>query len=678
MTGRIQRALAAGVLSTALVSAGCGGGASAPPPTPRAALPRANILLVTIDTLRADHVGAYGNTHGLTPTIDRLAAEGLRVATTYAHVPLTLPSHTALMTGTYPFVNGVRDNGSFRFDGSRPTLATTLKAAGYRTGAFVSAFVLDARFGLNAGFDIYDDKFGSRSAGGALSVLERPADATLAAATSWIAGAGPGGAAPPWFAWVHLYDPHEPYDPPEPQRSAFAADPYAAEVAFADEQLGEALDLLKSRGQLANTLVVVTADHGESLGEHQERTHGLFAYDATLRVPLVVWAPPAVTPGVLTGPARLVDVAPTVLDLVGVAAPAGQGQSLWPFAATHQPIADTDVYFEALNANLTRHWAPLTGLVARGLKVIDLPTRELYDLAADPGEKTNLYEARRAEADAITRRLFALRATGQAAAPAPVDRDTEQRLRSLGYLVRPAAAGERTYTADDDPKSLVGLNNLLDDALVALKRGQPASAERLLKRLLAERPDFTVAYDRLAQVYRDTGRLPRAVETLEGASRAGVADAALLAALGGYLQESGDLTRAANVLEAALKLNPSEMEIYEKLGITYTRLGRTDAAHGMFAHMLSVAPNSATTHNNLGSLYLSERRWDEALTSLTRALEIDPAMANAYNGRGVAFAQQGKLDQAIGEWRKALELRPDLRDARDNISRARELLRRPQ
>ena len=678
MTRHTLRAAAACVLWTALVAAGCGGGTSAPAatPAPRAALPRANLLLVTIDTLRADHVGAYGNPQGLTPTIDRLAAEGLRVATAYAHVPLTLPSHTALMTGTYPFVNGVRDNGSFRFDGSRPTLATTLKAAGYRTGAFVSAFVLDARFGLNAGFDVYDDKYGSRSAGSTLTVLERPANATLAAATDWITATAPGPPAPPWFAWVHLYDPHEPYDPPEPNRSQFSADPYAGEVAFADAQLGVALDTLKIRGQLANTIVVVTADHGESLGEHQERTHGLFGYDATLRVPLVVWAPAAVTPGVLAGPARLVDVAPTVLDLVGVSAPAGQGQSLWTFAAAHQPIADTDVYFEALNANLTRHWAPLTGLVSRGLKVVDLPTRELYDLATDPGETTNLYEARRAEADAITRRLFALRATGQAAAPAAVDRETEQRLRSLGYLVRPAASGDRVYTVADDPKSLVGLHNTLDDALAALKLGKTASAERLLQGLIAARPDFTVAYDRLAQVYRDTGRLPRAVETLEGASRAGVADAALLAALGGYLQESGDLTRAANVLEAALKLNPSEMEIYEKLGITYTRLGRADAAHGMFAHLLAVAPNSATTHNNLGSLYLSERRWDEALTSLTRALDIDPAMANAYNGRGVAFAQQGKLEQAIGEWRKALALRPDLRDARDNLARAQQMLRR--
>ncbi len=638
-------------------------------------LERANVLLVTIDTLRADHVGAYGGVDGLTPTIDRLAAEGLRVDTVYAHVPLTLPSHAALMTGAYPFVNGVRDNGSFRFDGARPTLASALKAAGYRTGAFVSAFVLDARFGLNAGFDVYDDTFGSRSAGGELSVLERPAPVVFDAATRWIA-ASAGPPSQPWFAWVHLYDPHEPYDPPEPFRSKFQTDPYSGEIAFADATLGAALGDLGSRGLLAHTVVVIASDHGESLGDHQERTHGLFGYDATLRVPLVVWAPPALPAAVLKGPARLVDVMPTLLDLVGVPAVVTDGRSLRLFFAGDRPLDEVDVYFEALNANLTRNWAPLTGLVATGLKFIDLPTRELYDLGADPGERTNLYEARRPEADAIARRLFALRARGQAATPAAVDRDTTQRLRALGYLVTPSTSKARTFSEADDPKALVGLHNTLDDALVAVKGGRPAVAERLLKELIATRADFTVAHDRLAQLYRDTGRLPQAIDTLESASKKGVADAASLAALGGYLQESGNLDRSVLVLEAALTLNPSEMEIYEKLGVTYTRTGRFDDAHRMFAHMLSVTPNSATTYNNLGSLYLSERRWPEATVSLRKAVAIDPALANAYNGLGVAFAQQGQFDEAIGQWRKALELRPDLTDARDNIARAEQMRRR--
>jgi arylsulfatase A-like enzyme/Flp pilus assembly protein TadD len=641
------------------------------------ALRGANVLLVTIDTLRADHVGAYGSTRGVTPTIDRLAAEGLRVETAYAHVPLTLPSHTALLTGAYPFVNGVRDNGSFRFDGRQPTLASTLKAAGYRTGAFVAAFVLDARFGLNAGFDVYDDKYGSRPAGGGVSVLERPADQVLNAVVSWITNAGDGvDGNRPWFAWAHLYDPHDPYDPPEPFHTRYASDPYSGEIAFADAQLGVALDRLARQGQLTHTLVVVAADHGESLGEHGERTHGLFAYDATLRVPLVVWAPPAVRPGVLKAETRIVDVMPTVLDLIGIPASVPSGRSVRPLVGGDAPGDDQGSYFEALNANLTRNWAPLAGVVSRGFKLIDLPIPELYDLAADPAELTNLYARRQDLAKPLERQLDALRGDAKAATPSRVDRDTAQRLQSLGYVVAPAARPARTFTARDDPKTLVALNNRLDEALDAVKAGTPAVAERTLKELIAVRPDFTVAYDRLALLYRDTARLGQAIATLESAARDGIADAASLAALGGYLQEAGKFERSVEVLQAALGLNPAEMEIYEKLGVTYTRIGRYPDAHRMFSHMLSVAPNSATTYNNLGSLYLTEHRYAEAIDSLTRAVAIDPGMANAYNGLGVAYARQGQMDRAIVEWRKALELRPDLTDARENLERAGQEVRR--
>lgn len=641
------------------------------PPLPAGALRGANVLLITIDTFRADHVGAYGSTRGATPTIDRLSAEGLRFETTYTHVPLTLPSHTALMTGTYPFVNGVRDNGSFRFDGSRPTLASTLKAAGYRTGAFVGAFVLDARFGLNAGFDVYDDKYGSRPAGGELSVLERPADKVLTAAVSWIASSwSAGDASRPWFAWVHLYDPHEPYDPPEPFRTRYASDPYSGEIAFADAQVGGALDRLARAGRLTHTLVIIAADHGESLGEHQERTHGLFAYDSTLRVPLVVWSPPVVPPGVFGGIARLVDVMPTVLDLVAVAGPAPSGRSLRPFVSGEHPVDDPGSYFETMNANLTRNWAPLAGLVSGGFKLIDLPIPELYDLGADPGERVNLYASRGEVAKPLERQLDALRADAKPIAATQVDRDTQERLRSLGYVVAPAARPARSFTARDDPKTLVALNNRLDEALDAEKAGSAVVAERILKELIAARPDFTIAYDRLALLYREIGRLQQAIETLEAASRAGVTDAASMAALGGYLQEAGNFERSASVLQAALKLNPAEMEAYEKLGVTYTRMGRYADAHRMFDHMLSVAPNSATTYNNLGSLYLTEHRYAEAVESLIHAVAIDPTLANAHNGLGVAYARQGDMDRAIVEWRKALELRPDLADARYNVERA--------
>jgi len=682
------RSRSCGLAALLAICCACGRAARpSAPPIAAGALRGANVLLVTIDTLRADYVGAYGSSRGATPTLDRLAAEGLRFDVVYAHVPLTLPSHTTIMTGTYPFTSGVRDNGSFRFDGARPTLASALKHAGYSTAAFVGAFPVDARFGLNAGFDVYDDNYGSRPAGGELSVLERSAEAVLAPAFAWIAAhesvipnpqsiRDPQSAIRnpnlPWFVWTHLYDPHDPYEPPEPYRSRYAADLYAGEVAYADAALGAFLDRLRSSGALDRTLVVVMADHGESLGEHGERTHGLFAYNATLRVPFVVWAPPIVRPGVVSSPARLVDVMPTILDLVGVdAGGAPDGRSVRPAAAGERAEGDPGSYFEALNANLTRNWAPLSGVVQGGIKLIDLPVPELYDLAADPAEQQNLYARRSDLAKPLERQLDALTARALKPAAGPVDRETAQRLQSLGYIVAPAPKPARTFTARDDPKNLIGLQNRLDSALDAMKRGDADSAERLLRSVVDERADFTVASERLAFLYHETGQLPRAIATLEAAARSSPADAELLATLGEYLQQANQLDRSAAVLEAAIKVNAAETDAHEKLGVTYTRMRRFADAEREFRAVLAVDPGSPTTYNNLGSLYLTANRNADAIQALTRAIVLDPRLANAHNGLGVAYARGGDVTRAVEEWQEALRLRPDLTDARDNLARVR-------
>ncbi len=658
-----------GAIAIALsLASGCGSGARRKPFVADS-LHGWNVLLVTIDTLRADHVGAYGNQLGLTPTLDRLAREGLRFTHAYAHVPLTLPSHTTIMTGAYPMTNGVHDNGSFRFDGQRPTLAGLLKAAGYRTGAFVGAFPVDARFGLNAGFDVYDDNYGSRAVGGELSVLERPAEQVLAPATDWIL-AKPSALSPqPFFAWIHLYDPHDPYVPPEPFRSRFSSDLYSGEVAYADSALGGMLDRLRAAGRLERTIVAVMADHGESLGEHGERTHGLFAYDATIRVPFIVWAPPAIAPTQISSSVRLVDVMPTVLDLVGVRAPATDGRSLRPLLDADTPAGAPASYFEALSANLTRNWAPLTGVVQNGLKLIDLPVPEFYDLTADPSEQQNVYARRTDEAKSLERQLDALTAGAARPRAAPVDRETEQRLRSLGYIVAPAEKPKRTYTSRDDPKVLVPLQNRLDEALDALKAGDVAGAETMLQALIAERADFTIASERLAFIYKETGRLDKAIAQLETALHNREPEAEVMATLGGYLQEGGQLQRSLEVLEAAIKLNPSEVDAHEKLGVTYTRLRRFADAEREFRYVLSIDPNSPMTYNNLGSMFLFQNRNADAIEALSRAVTLDVGLANAHNGLGVAYARTGNLDRAADEWHKALAIRPDFADARENLAR---------
>jgi len=682
---RRRSAIGAIVLAAAIA---CGGGrAPHGQPIAAGALRGWSVLLVTIDTLRADHVGAYGSTLGATPTIDRLANEGVRFDVVYAHVPVTLPSHTTIMTGLYPFRNGVRDNGSFRFDGVRPTLAATLKRAGYATAAFVGAFPVDARFGLNAGFDVYDDNYGSRPAGGELSVLERPADDVIAAAQAWLTSRRsippsdpPASAAPArsaeasrssgWFAWIHLYDPHDPYAPPEPYRSRYAGDLYSGEIAYADAALGGLLNRLRATGLLDRTLVAVMSDHGEALGEHGERTHGLFAYDATLRVPLVLWAPFAIAPAVVSTPVRLVDVMPTIADLLGLPlAEPVDGRSTRPLVGADREAAAPDSYFEALNANLTRNWAPLTGLVSGGMKLVDLPIPELYDLLADPHEQHNVYTRHGDAAHGLERRLDSLSATRSSAAPATVDRETEQRLRSLGYVVAPALRPARTFTPRDDPKNLVGLQDHVDEALGRLKQGDANGAERLLRSVIDERPDFTIARERLAYIYHETGRLAEAIAALEAASRASPTDAEVLATLGEYLQHANQLDRSAAVLETALRLNPSAADVHEKLGVTYTRLRRFADAEREFRSVLAVDPGSPTTYNNLGSMFLTAGRNREAIDALTRAVALDHALANAHNGLGVAYAREGDLRRAVEEWNEAVRLRPDLTDARENLQR---------
>jgi arylsulfatase A-like enzyme/Flp pilus assembly protein TadD len=671
MRRRWVRACSAAAIAVAAVCAARCGRAARPADAGLApgALRGFNVLLVTIDTLRADHVGAYGSALGLTPTIDRLAGEGLRFAVAHAHVPMTLPSHTTIMTGLYPVANGVHDNGSFRFDGAKPTLAGALKRAGYRTGAFVGAFVLDARFGLNAGFDVYDDRVQGASAN--LEIVQRPAEAVLAPAYDWIVGGNPQSATgnQQWFAWVHLYDPHEPYTPPEPFASRYSQDPYSGEIAYADRALGGFVDRLRGSA-LDRTLVVITSDHGESLGEHGERTHGLFAYEATLRVPLVLWAHGAIAPAVVAAPARLVDLAPTILDLVGVPAGALDGRSLRPRAPGEPALDDPGSYFEALNANLTRNWAPLKGIVRDRLKLVDLPIPELYDLAADPGEQRNLYASQRERARDLESRLDRVNAgTPAPSAQRPVDSDAATRLRSLGYVVSSAPKPARAFTAADDPKRLVHLDTMLDDAASALGRGDAASAAATLQAALDERPDLTIAYDRLAFALRAAGRTADAVAVLDRAARGGHADRALLRSLGAGLRDLGDSARAIAVLEPLARDDGSDLQTLDALGQAYARAGRGRDAEAAFKRVLDASPNASTTWNNLGSLYLGENRTADALAALSKAVAINPDLPGAHNGLGVVYARRGELDRAAEEWRKALALRPDLADARANLER---------
>ena len=360
------------------------------------------MLLVTIDTLRADALGAYGGPAS-TPALDRLAADGVRFDFAHAHAVLTLPSHASILTGEYPHRHGVRENSGYRLPGGARTVATVLKQAGYATAAFVAAFPVHSRFGLNAGFDVYDDRFGDGFGPVDLAMPERPASTVVPLAREWIAGrrtgaAGPGQDAKPWFAWVHVFDPHAPYKPPPPFDAQYAGKPYHGEVAATDAALAPLLEDVRNSAR--PTLVIVTSDHGEGLGDHGEEAHGIFVYESTLRVPLIIAslggqsaASKAARQGeVASVAARHVDILPTILDAVGLTVPDGlPGRTLLPRKEREAGAAPRTTYFEAMSGMLNSGWAPLAGVLVDRDKFIDLPVAERFDLAADAAERSNLY-----------------------------------------------------------------------------------------------------------------------------------------------------------------------------------------------------------------------------------------------------------------------------------------------
>ena len=643
------------VLFVLLVAAACSHTA-APTLGAPGSLRGANVLLVTIDTLRQDRVGAYGNRSGLTPTIDRLAAAGVRFSHAFTPAPLTLPAHASILTGRSPNGHGIHNNTRFRLDAAVPTLAALLRAAGYRTGAFVGAFVLDGRFGLNQGFDVYDDHL-ARGNAASFHFAERRAADVVKLAGDWILNRQSTNSQSPinqqsaisnqrWFAWVHLFDPHAPYDAPPDYRAGRS--PYDAEVAYTDAMIGQLLAQLDAAGALARTLIVVTADHGESLGEHGETTHGLFAYDSTLSVPLIVRGP-SIAPATIDAPVSHVDLAPTILDLAGMALPPHtDGTSL------ARPLpASRALYFEALDASLTRGWAPLRGVVQEGWKYIDLPEAELYDLAHDPREQANLID-RDAHASALKRGLDAL-SPAVTAPHAELDGAAADRLRSLGYTS--GTASRRTYTLADDPKRLAALNERFNSALTAFDEGRPEEALAAFTAVLAERPDFTAARTSAATVLLARGAPRDAVRVLEEGIAGGDRSPDLLARLGRARQAAGDSRGAVEALERARAGGDDNPEVASDLAIANAALGRVDAARAIFRDQLARDSSSATTWYNLGLLELQSRHPADAAAAFRRATAIEPDYGDAWQALGASLADSDRRG-AVDAWRKAERLRP--------------------
>jgi arylsulfatase A-like enzyme/Flp pilus assembly protein TadD len=615
----------------------------------RAPAEGASVLLITIDTLRADRLGAYGAKGVRTPHLDALAARGLLFEEALASAPLTLPSHATILSGLEPPRHGVRDNGTYVFPEGRDTLATVLKGRGYATGAFVGAYVLDRRFGLARGFDRYDDLIERRLEGASILESERHCEAVVAAAAEWFAQQEA-----PFLAWVHLYDPHAPYDPPPPYREEYAGRLYDGEVAYADACVGRLVSAADGRGPL---VTVVAGDHGESLGDHGELTHGLFVYQSALRVPMILAGPGLPRGNRHRGPARTADIAPTVLRLLGAQEPTGlDGADLLSASSDPRIYAET-LYPQSLG------WAALHSLRAGALKYIEAPRPELYDLAADPLETRNLAADRPQASARLRLELAAFRGSDTAAPAGPAAPEVAERLRALGYVGD--GAGGVPSGPLKDPKDAIPLWRRFEEAAWAEARGDRNTAIAGLRDLVRQEPANTTFRRRLASALRHAGKEAEAVAVLEEAP---VSDALAWHERAVVLAQTGRTLEALRAEDRAIALNPLLPEPYNHRGALEAERGRTEEALSDFDKAIALDPNNARAWNNRANTLRALGRRAEAAAAYQTAVRLAPRDGDPRNGLGVLAVEAGDLPSAAGLFRSVLEIDPAHAEAAVNLA----------
>ncbi len=601
-----------------------------------------NLVVITLDTTRADRLGAYGYQRAGTPNVDGLAQDGVLFEHASTAAPLTLPAHSTLFTGRFPPEHGVRDNGGYFLNESEQTLAEVLKARGYATAGFIAAYVLDSKWGIAQGFDTYFDDFDlSKYKVMSMGAIQRPGNEVVDRALPWIDQHH----ASPFFAWIHLYDAHTPYTPPEPYKSLYPGDPYQGEISFADAQVGRVVSLLRERSLLESTVVVVMGDHGESLNDHGEAGHGFFVYESTMHVPLVISAPFSTMRGRRVGDSvRSADVMPTVLDLLGVPKPANDvidGVSVAPLMAGAQAELGLEAYAEAVYPLHHFGWSELRALRQGRYKVIAAPRPELYDLQDDPTETRNLFPDRRALGDLMLGRLAQMEAHFRASLPArseavEIDPDAKARLAALGYV------GSFVASLDDasqkglaDPKDKVDLFNAITRAReIAKDENEIAAAMGILDDVLKKDPKVIDAWFTLGMMSSRRGRDKDAI---------------------GFYKR-------------ALALKADDEEAVINMAHSYRKLGRDDDALVGFRRFLELDPKNAQVHYEIAQILLDRGKSAEAVTELRQALAVEPKMAAARNALGVAALNEGDLDAAEAEIRRALKLKPDVRLAHFNLA----------
>ena len=606
-----------------------------------------DVLLITLDTTRADRMGFLGSARGLTPALDALARAGTVFTRAYAQAPITTVSHATILTGTYPPLNGVDDFGA-PLPASVPYLPDLLRRGGYRTAAFVGSIVLDPRSGTAPGFDrgfsTYDAGFALRNPGeDRYQTLERRGDQVAARAVRWLASRAQS-ASEPSFAWVHLFDPHDPYDPPADLKQRFASAPYDGEIAAVDRAVGT---LVAAAG--ADTLVVVAADHGEALGDHGETTHGVFLYEESLHVPLVIRFPQRLAAGMrITTRVRLADIAPTVLESIGMAVPREmRGQTLLPLLTPAARQDDRPVYAESAYPRRAFGWSPLVSWRSDRFLYVKAPRRELYDLVSDPAAAHNLADSRARVADGLDAELGRfLRENTQSGAGAAgraggsggsaekrVDAEVAERLAALGYV---GGSGGSPAASGVDPKDRIAVANLLHEAILAVEDGAFARAVPLLERVTAAEPNIPIAQLNL------------------GVARA----------------RQRQYARAIAPLSRAVELQPAGMRGHYELGIAFYETGDLQAAAKELGIVAATMPDWADARYSLGSVYARIDRVPEAVVELRAALALDPRHFRANLLLGRILTLRGEAAAAIPYLKTAVDLRPSSTEAKQFLAEA--------
>jgi arylsulfatase A-like enzyme/Flp pilus assembly protein TadD len=636
-----------------------------------------DVVLITIDTLRADHVGAYGDARASTPSLDGLAARGITFEDVVAPAPLTLPSHASILTGTTPLRHGVHDNG-FVLSSSISTIAERFAAYGYETAAFVSGFPLSRRFGLARGFSVYNDQFTRGDTHGRSAALERPADGTVASAITWLERDRPDQSPKhsitrsPIFLWVHFFDPHAPYEPPEPFRTRFEQRLYDGEIAFVDAQLGVLLRALRYTRQGRETLIAVCGDHGEGLGDHREPTHGLFLYDSTLRVPLIL-AGPGIAAGLRPKTSiSLIDVAPTLLETAGVGALSGaEGSSLrrfWTRSRVATAGTETGTYAESLFGQLCCGWAPLRGWRDGPWMLIDAPRVELYDLVRDPRQAHNVAADHPVEVLRLRGALDSARTREQlAGAPATtavLTGDARNRLRTLGYVT-----GGGSNASMRDPKDMIEVSTRMGEA-IDREEVDPANAAAVLAAVVREDPENSTARRHLGialmrqRRYNDAAKV---LQELEAGGDRGHETATLLADIA---IARGDLGRARSRLEAVYAQNPDDLAVAFKLALVLARLGASTESIRLFTTIVEREPDNLDAAVDLASALLGDGRAEEAIPQFVKAIASGADTPLAWSGLGFARMRVGDRAAAAEAFRHSLRLDPNQRSVTEALRQA--------